>query len=408
MASGKRILGTITFLVAFLAMGYFVLMLYAKSVQDFTVPFADSTNVAVVWIGIILGICICALLLAIIVRGADERRNRRLEEEEAARRAAMQGGMDAFESSLEEPEGLGKGPEMVIYNLGALPQMFRAWSRFERRTRSHPFVTPRTVESGMYTNTYIPVDDKGTQLKLRVLLAGPPNAQQGELPARHTTKVAWQPDKRALASIPQEVRDRLPAEVREKYWPTPGGAPAAEESAQMQEVATAAGGRGFVQELDATLAKRTGTNGSTGRPYYDYAGDVHNVEDIEGIGRIYGAKLADAGVHTTARLAYEDAASLARRVGVPQKTVEQWKVMGELMKIKGVGKQYAEAMARAGMDGIAELKRRSANAIANQINAYLDSLDTNVLGSKVTEKRVEAWQKAAKTMKRVRMDVPAQ
>jgi hypothetical protein len=63
---------------------------------------------------------------------------------------------------------------------------------------------------------------------------------------------------------------------------------------------------------------------------------------------------------------------------------------------------------RAGIEGIAELKRRSAAKIADQVNAYLDTLDTNVLGVKITEKRVEGWQDHAQPMKRIRLQVPPQ
>jgi hypothetical protein len=107
-------------------------------------------------------------------------------------------------------------------------------------------------------------------------------------------------------------------------------------------------------------------------------------------------------------LAYEDAGSLAERMELPRKTVEQWKHMAELIKVTGIGPQYAEALVRAGVQGIAELKRRSAATLADQVNAYLDTLDVNVLGTKITAKRIEGWQDAARPMRRMRLQVPAQ
>lgn len=406
MASGKRILGTVSFVLAFLLMVAFLLLLYGKSLQDLNFPFVDKIPTIALWFGVALFLLCCVILLAILIRGADERRNRRADAEEADRLAAAQTAQQAFESSLEEPEGLGKGPEMVIYNTSAIPQMYQAWSRFERKNRAYPFLYPRTVESALYTNTYIPIDNEGNQLKMRILLAGPPNGQTVELPVRHSQKKVSEIGAKRLASIPENVRARLPSDVRERYWPTGG----AQDEAVSEEApaTTGKGGRAFISDMEERLAKRAGNNGAAGRAYYDYTGDIHNVEDIEGIGRIYGGKLAAVGVMTTARLAYEDPESLGKRVGVPKKTVQQWQHMGELMKIKGVGKQYAEALARAGIEGIAELKRRSPEALANQINEYLDSLETNVLGNKVTAKRIEGWQKAAAGMKRVRLQVPEQ
>ena len=48
-----------------------------------------------------------------------------------------------------------------------------------------------------------------------------------------------------------------------------------------------------------------------------------------------------------------------------------------------------------------------ATVSADQINAYLDTLETNVLGNKITEKRVEGWQAAAKGMRRIRLQPAA-
>ncbi|MES2154826.1 MAG: DUF4332 domain-containing protein [bacterium] len=408
MASGKRILGTVSFVVLFLVTMFFLFLLWAKSTDQADFPWVKDAPTVALWVGVVLAALVCLILLAILIRSSDERRNRRAEAEEAARLAAENAARDAFEATLGEPDGLGKGPEMVVYNLGALPQMYHAYGKYERRNKLYPFVTPRTVESALYTNTYIPIDNQGNQLKLRILLAGPPNGQAAELPLRNSQKPVVVMDEKRLASIPEDVRARLPADVREKYWPTGAATEAEPTEEAVPRTGRKADGRGFISELEERLAKRAGTNGSASRAYYDYTGDIHNVEDIEGIGRIYGAKLAQAGVLTTARLAYEEPESLGKRVGVPKKTVEQWQHMGELMKISGVGKQYAEALARAGIQGIAELKRRSPDAIANQVNNYLDTLETNVLGTKITSKRVEGWQKAAAKMRKVRLDVPAE
>jgi predicted flap endonuclease-1-like 5' DNA nuclease len=168
------------------------------------------------------------------------------------------------------------------------------------------------------------------------------------------------------------------------------------------------GGQAFLQELESRMARPVEETPVPRDVYYDYPGDVHEVEDVEGIGGVYGEKLRAVGVKTTARLCYEDPAALAQKLGVARKTIEQWQSMSELMKIKGVGPQYAEAMARAGVEGIEELKRRSAETIATDVNAYLDTLKTNVLGQKVTAKRIEGWQKAAKPLRRVRQQVPTE
>lgn len=141
-------------------------------------------------------------------------------------------------------------------------------------------------------------------------------------------------------------------------------------------------------------------------PYYDYKGDVHPVIEVEGIGPKYAKKLQAAGIMTTARLCYEDAVNIAGKIDAPAKTVSGWQAMSELAKVKGIGPQYAEALVRAGVQGIQELKDRSAATLAEQVNKYLDSLKNNVLGTKITAKRIQGWQTAAKPMRRVKQAIP--
>lgn len=140
--------------------------------------------------------------------------------------------------------------------------------------------------------------------------------------------------------------------------------------------------------------------------YYDFKGDVHPVIEIEGIGPTYAKKLKAAGIESSARLCYEDAASIAGKIGAPAKTVASWQAMAELAKVNGIGPQYAEALSRAGVAGIQELKDRSAAAITEQVNTYLAGLKNNVLGTTITQKRIETWQKNAKPMRRVRQSIP--
>ncbi|HET6398952.1 MAG TPA: DUF4332 domain-containing protein [Candidatus Thermoplasmatota archaeon] len=140
--------------------------------------------------------------------------------------------------------------------------------------------------------------------------------------------------------------------------------------------------------------------------YFDYPGDNHLVIDVEGIGKAYAKRLQKAGVHTTARLCYEDAARLSQRIDVPEATVRLWQSMAELMKVKGVGAQYAEAMARAGVSGIAELRRLSPEALSEKVTSHLATVGVTVIGHGLTPARARSIVEAAKAMRKVRQDVP--
>lgn len=403
MASVKRILGTLVFVVVFVVTCAFFGVLYLNSIGDENVQgLTDSIGLTAIVTGAFLGLGIVLLILILLIRSSEERRRKEAFQEEADLLAAERERLAAFESGLDEPEKIGWGPEIVVYNLPTVQIMHRAWEKFNRRTNSYPFYYPRSVEAAVYTNNYIPIDSKGTMLKLRTLIAGPPGAQAKDLGMSHQKR----PVNIDPKTLDEKWRRRLEEQTRkpDEYQATPTVPDAVAEPASTQ-VAVATGGRTAVlQEIETRFARPAPE--PSGRAYYDYDGDVAKVEEVEGIGRIYGEKLRNAGVETTARLCYEDAQSLADRVGVPVRTVEQWKGMSELIKVSGIGPQYAEALARSGIMGIADLKRRGPGAIAEQVNAYLDNLHTNVLGTKITEKRVQSWQKAASGMRKVRMKAP--
>ncbi len=135
-----------------------------------------------------------------------------------------------------------------------------------------------------------------------------------------------------------------------------------------------------------------------------YPGDNHPIIDIEGIGPIYAKRLEKAGIATTGQLAVAKSGRIASKVKAPAKTVKGWQAQADLLKVKGVGPQYAEAMARAGIKGIEGLKGKPAKNIAKQVTKYLDSLETKVVGQPVTAKRVAKWQRRAVKMHKVRIN----
>jgi predicted flap endonuclease-1-like 5' DNA nuclease len=371
---GKRVFGTLLFIVALLATAAFVLLL-----------FFDSHNVRDVWgvgelptaaLVAVIGLGAVALLLFIMVlvrpweRGIMADFGEPLIQFVEAHDEARVLGVD--QPGRRTPAHPLRGG-LVPVDLRTVPLAARAWGPAEQQGRRtvHPFHYPRAAGRALYSNDYIDIGG-GHVLRLRTLLAAPAGAFR--------TAVEERPARPRLPSTEQLERrresDRFMQTLEEKVQ---------EKSAQRTVFATPGG-----QE----------------EAYYDYRGDVHDVIDVEGIGDVYAGKLREAGVETTARLCYEDAGQISRITGAPRKTVEMWQASAELMKVQGIGKQYAEALARAGVSGIAELKKRSAQVLADQVNEYLESLDQNVLGQPVTAPRVDAWKDAAAGMRRVRMEVP--
>jgi predicted flap endonuclease-1-like 5' DNA nuclease len=142
------------------------------------------------------------------------------------------------------------------------------------------------------------------------------------------------------------------------------------------------------------------------RPHTDFPGDDHLVIDLEGIGPVYAKRLQKQGVYTTSRLAYEKPGNLAKRIKAPKKLVKNWRNMAELIKAKGIGKQYAEVLVRSGVKGIDDLKKRKPAKLAKDVNKFLRSVDSTVIGTAVHEGRAKQWIKAAKPMRRRVLPVP--
>ena len=90
-----------------------------------------------------------------------------------------------------------------------------------------------------------------------------------------------------------------------------------------------------------------------------------NVKDIEGIGPVLGGKLEKAGIVTVEALLESGAtrsgrANIAKETGIPESQVLTFVNMADLMRVKGVGAEFAELLQAAGVDTIKELRTRNA------------------------------------------------
>ncbi len=274
----------------------------------------------------------------------------------------------------------------------------------------------------------IPSDAPGGVRELSVLASQPDGGQEARASLAVEVRPIVKPKPEAKPAPAPEIIPEVKPEAKVEPAPEtlseikPASKPAPVIKAEPKAPAASKPTKTLKRAKPATKAAATGSATKAAAPkpaskapatpaaptFSDYAGASIAVEDLEGIGPVYGERLRAAGIHSTARLSYESAEAVAKAAQVPVKTAQQWQSMVELMKIKGVGPQYAEALTRAGVKDIASLKRRKPDAIASQVTKYLDSLDTTVVGKAVTPKRVESWQAAAKSMRKSKQPVPEQ
>jgi predicted flap endonuclease-1-like 5' DNA nuclease len=126
-----------------------------------------------------------------------------------------------------------------------------------------------------------------------------------------------------------------------------------------------------------------------------------NIEEIEGIGEVYGKKLRDAGVASVEAL-LSTAGSRAGRQALVEKTgltaaqVLEWVNRADLMRINGVGSEYSDLLEAAGVDSVKELAQRRAD------NLHAKMLEVNEAKKLVRRppslSEVEKWVAEAKTL----------
>ncbi len=99
----------------------------------------------------------------------------------------------------------------------------------------------------------------------------------------------------------------------------------------------------------------------------------YHIDEIEGVGPAFAAKLKEVGISSTDDLLERCAAKKGREAcaeatGISEKHILRWVNMADLMRIRGVGKQFAELLERAGVDSIKELRHRNAENLAAKLN----------------------------------------
>ena len=126
------------------------------------------------------------------------------------------------------------------------------------------------------------------------------------------------------------------------------------------------------------------------------------IEDVEGIGGTYATKLQEVGIHTTDDLLMAggpatNRAKVAEMTGISEKLILEWVNHADLMRIPGVGSEYADLLEAAGVDSPAELVQRNAANLAITFQE-LDAARPNTTRRTPSQATVEEWIAAAKTL----------
>ncbi|HEY8387554.1 MAG TPA: DUF4332 domain-containing protein [Parasegetibacter sp.] len=98
----------------------------------------------------------------------------------------------------------------------------------------------------------------------------------------------------------------------------------------------------------------------------------YNVEEIEGIGSAYAERLLKVGIKTTGDLLKQGLTKkgremIAARTEIPESLVLTWVNHADLMRIKGVGGQFAELLQAAGVLSVRDFAKRKADDLHNRL-----------------------------------------
>lgn len=129
----------------------------------------------------------------------------------------------------------------------------------------------------------------------------------------------------------------------------------------------------------------------------------YKIEEIEGVGEVYGQKLRDIGIATTEALLEAGRTpagrkDLAAKSGISSDLLLKWINRADLKRVKGIGTQYSDLLEHSGVDTVPELAQR------NAANLHAKMAEVNDAKSLVrqlpTLANVEDWIAQSKSLPR--------
>lgn len=123
------------------------------------------------------------------------------------------------------------------------------------------------------------------------------------------------------------------------------------------------------------------------------------IDEVAGVEVRASTKLRKVGVRTSKSLA-ETAGTrrgrteLSSKTGIPPRDLQTWVHHADLLRVKGVGAEYAELLVEAGVETIRDLRRRNPTALVAKIIGMNGA--HRVVRRLPTESMVNGWIESAK------------
>lgn len=122
------------------------------------------------------------------------------------------------------------------------------------------------------------------------------------------------------------------------------------------------------------------------------------IDEVAGLSVRQATRLRKAGVKTSKGLIEEAStragrSALSKKTGLPPRDLKSWVHHADLLRVKGVGGEYAELLVAAGVDTIRDLRRRNPTALVAKIISMNGS--KKVVRRLPTEAMVAGWIESA-------------
>ncbi len=129
------------------------------------------------------------------------------------------------------------------------------------------------------------------------------------------------------------------------------------------------------------------------------------LDEVEGIGPVYAEQLSLAGIATAEALLEQGAkpggrAAIEKATGIDSGRILEWVNHVDLMRINGVGSEYADLLEAAGVDSPAELAQRNAANLATTFTE-IDAARPDWIRRLPSEAQVAGWIAEAKDLPKV-------
>jgi predicted flap endonuclease-1-like 5' DNA nuclease len=127
----------------------------------------------------------------------------------------------------------------------------------------------------------------------------------------------------------------------------------------------------------------------------------NNLKDIKGIDESGLSKLATAAINSIPELIEKanssaKRAALSKETGIDAQTLTEWYNRADLMRVKGIGKEFANLLEECGVDTVKELQHRVPANLQAKLKETNDA--RKIAHHAPNLQQVEDWVKQAKEL----------